>query len=100
VTPGDGEDDAFYFVKIETTDSVDDDFDHWRRAALDQIIARDPGREDARFMGAALKYGNDETAGGVGGFASPPVCVGGVGYRTAALSSSCGAPDTAASASV
>jgi hypothetical protein len=60
VTPDDGEDDAFYFVKIETTDSVDDDLDHWYQAALEQVIARDAQLADAKFMGAAIKYGREE----------------------------------------
>lgn len=60
LTPEDGEDEAFYFVKINTPDSVDDDFDHWYQAALDQVIARDPELADAKFMGAALKYGRVE----------------------------------------
>jgi hypothetical protein len=60
LTPGDGEDDAFFFVKIETPDSVDDDFDHWYQAALEEVIARDAALADAKFVGAALKYGREE----------------------------------------
>jgi len=59
-TPDDGEDDAFFFVKIETTDAVDDDLDHWYQAALDQIIARNPGLADAEVEGVAIKYGKEE----------------------------------------
>ena len=59
-TPDDGEDDAFFFVKIETPDAVDDDLDHWYQAALDQIIARNPELADAELKGAALKYGRHE----------------------------------------
>lgn len=60
MTPDDFEDRAFYFVKIETPDSVDDDFDHWYQAALEQVVARDPNLADAQFVGAALKYGREE----------------------------------------
>ncbi len=60
LTPEDGEDRAFFFVKIETPDRVDDDLDHWYQAALDQIIARNPELGDASFTGAALKYGREE----------------------------------------
>jgi len=60
-TPEDGEDDSFFFVKIETTDAVDDDLDHWLQAALDEIVARNPELADAELKGAALKYGREET---------------------------------------
>lgn len=60
-TPEDGEDESFFFVKIETPDAVDDDLDHWYQAALDQIIARNPELADAELKGAALKYGREET---------------------------------------
>ena len=59
-TPQDGEDDAFFFVKVETPDSVDDDLDHWYQAALEQIIARNPELADASLKGAAIKYGREE----------------------------------------
>ena len=60
VTPDEGEDDAFYFVKIETTDRVGDDLDHWDQAALEQAIARDAQLQDAKLLGAAIKYGREE----------------------------------------
>ena len=59
-TPDDGEDDAFFFVKIETRSSVDDDLDHWYQDALNQILARNPDLAGAELKGVALKYGKEE----------------------------------------
>jgi hypothetical protein len=59
-TPTDGEDDSFFFVKIETPDAVDDDFDNWYEAALEAILVQNPDLADAKFAGAALKYGREE----------------------------------------
>lgn len=67
-TPEDGEDESFFFVKIETPGSVDDDLDNWLDAALDGILARHPELEGAELMGAALKYGSANGKSGGGEF--------------------------------
>lgn len=65
LTPDEGEDDAFYFVKIETPDAVNDDLDAWLQQALDAIVARNPDLAGAEFEGAAIKLGSFR--GGTGG---------------------------------
>ncbi len=64
VTPEDHEDDSFYFVKVETPDSVGDDLDAWYQAALDAMIAKDPALADYELVGAAIKYGSGRSGGG------------------------------------
>lgn len=63
-TPEDHEDSSFYFVKVETPDSVDDDLDAWYQAALEAMIAKDPALADYELVGAAIKYGNHRSGGG------------------------------------
>jgi hypothetical protein len=63
-TPGDFEDSRFFFVKIETPDSVDDDLDHWYLDALDAIATANPETAGYNFLGAALKYGSGKSGGG------------------------------------
>lgn len=67
-TPDQGEDDGFFFVKIETPGSVDDDLDNWYDAALEAILARHPELEGAELVGAALKYGSGNGKSGGGEF--------------------------------
>lgn len=63
-TPDQGEDESFYFVKIETPDRVNDDFDAWYEAAVEAVIVNNPDLADATLIGAALKYGNFRSGGG------------------------------------
>ena len=64
LTPDDGEDESFYFVKIETPDAVNDDLDTWYLDALMAIQAANPDLAGAELVGAALKYGNFRSGGG------------------------------------
>ena len=66
VTPDDFEDSEFFFVKIETPDSVHDDFDGWSQDALEAIYLLNPELADAAFRGAALKYGSGHGRSGGG----------------------------------
>lgn len=66
LTPDDGEDSEFFFVKIETPDAVNDDFDTWYQDALDAIYVLNPELEQAVFKGAALKFGSDHGKSGGG----------------------------------
>lgn len=61
---GDLESGDFYFVKVETPDSVNDDLDNWYQAAVDEMMARDPNLANYELMGAAIKYGNFRSGGG------------------------------------
>ena len=63
-TPNDFEDSSFYFVKVETPGSVDDDLDHWYQQALDAIHADHPETAGYQFLGAAIKYGSVHSGGG------------------------------------
>lgn len=65
LTPDDGEDSEFFFVKIDTPDSVGDDLDAWHQQALDEIIARNANLADAENIGVAIKFGSFK--GGSGG---------------------------------
>jgi hypothetical protein len=58
LTPDQGEDSAFFFVKVETPGYVNDDLDSWAADALAAIIARNPQLVDAEFEGAAIKFGS------------------------------------------
>lgn len=64
-TPDDHEDSEFFFVKIETPGSVNDDLDTWYQDALDQILARNTQLADAELTGVAIKFGS--ARGGTGG---------------------------------
>lgn len=63
-TPEDGEDESFFFVKVETPTHVDDDLDNWYEAALEAMLAQHPELEGAELVGAALKYGSGKSGGG------------------------------------
>lgn len=65
LTPNNGEDSEFFFVKIDTPDSVADDLDVWYQAALDEIVARNANLADAENIGVAIKFG--AFRGGSGG---------------------------------
>ncbi|HVI30714.1 VCBS domain-containing protein [Phenylobacterium sp.] len=64
LTPQDRTDDAFFFAKVETPGHVNDDLDTWYDAAVDQIVALNPGLANAQLVGAAIKYGSVQSGGG------------------------------------
>lgn len=65
LTPEEGEDDDFFYAKIETTDSVSDDLDTWYDAALNEILARNAeALEGAEVAGVAIKFGSFRGASG------------------------------------
>lgn len=64
-TPEDREDESFFFVKIETPESVEDDLDVWYEAALTEILARNADLAEAELAGVAIKFGSGQ--GGSGG---------------------------------
>lgn len=64
LTPDKGEDEEFFFVKIETPDSVNDDFDTWYQDAVQAVTALNPELADATLIGAALKYGSGKSGNG------------------------------------
>lgn len=64
LTPGDHEDDDFFFAKIDTPDSVNDDLDTWYQGALSEIIARNPQLADAEVAGVAIKFGSAKSGSG------------------------------------
>lgn len=65
LTPKDLEDSDFFFAKIETPGSVNDDLDTWYQDALTEILSRNAQLADAQFVGAAIKFGS--ARGGSGG---------------------------------
>lgn len=64
LTPQDHTDQAFFFAKVETPGAVNDDLDTWYDQAVDQIAALNPGLAHAELVGAAIKYGSDQSGGG------------------------------------
>jgi hypothetical protein len=64
LTPGDHEDDEFFFAKIDTPDSVSDDLDNWYQDALNAIIAKNPDLADAELTGVAIKFGSEKSGSG------------------------------------
>ncbi|TAJ70373.1 MAG: hypothetical protein EPO51_17730 [Phenylobacterium sp.] len=64
-TPEDHEDSEFFFVKIETPDSVADDLDAWYQDALNEILARNTQLAAEDLAGVAIKFGS--ARGGTGG---------------------------------
>ncbi|WP_293679285.1 hypothetical protein [uncultured Phenylobacterium sp.] len=62
---GEGDDAQFFFVKIETPDSVNDDLDNWYQDALTEILLRNAQLEGAENVGVAIKFGS--ARGGSGG---------------------------------
>ncbi|HEX7884639.1 MAG TPA: hypothetical protein VF474_01560 [Phenylobacterium sp.] len=64
LTPGQGEDEEFFFVKVDTPGSVNDDLDTWYQDALSEILARNAQLADAHLVGAAIKFGSDKSGSG------------------------------------
>lgn len=64
LTPNKSEDDHFFFVKIETPGSVNDDLDTWYQDALAQILARNAQLAGAEVEGVAIKFGSGKTGSG------------------------------------
>lgn len=66
LTPKSREDDDFFYVKVETQSSVNDDMDAWYDAALAEILARNTDTlAGAEVTGVAITFGNPRS--GVGG---------------------------------
>lgn len=63
-TPDDHEDDEFFFVKIDTPESVSDDLDTWYEDALSAIIAQNANLADAELAGVAIKFGSGQSGSG------------------------------------
>lgn len=59
LTPNDAEDNEFFFAKVETPDSVNDDLDTWYQQAVDAIVAQHPELAGAELVGAAIKFGSE-----------------------------------------
>lgn len=64
LTPRNHEDSEFFFVKIETPGSVNDDLDTWFDAALVEILARNAQLSGAEIAGAAIKFGSERSGSG------------------------------------
>lgn len=64
-TPNNHEDSEFFFAKVDTPGSVNDDLDTWYSQAVDAVLAHNPQMAGAQFVGAAIKFGSDH--GGSGG---------------------------------
>jgi hypothetical protein len=58
LTSNNGEDSEFFFVKVDTPGSVNDDLDVWYQHALDEILARNANLADAENLGVAIKFGS------------------------------------------
>lgn len=64
LTPDKGEDEEFFFVKIETPDAVNDDLDTWYQDALTAILARNAQLATAELEGVAIKFGSGRSGSG------------------------------------
>ncbi len=65
VTPGDLEDNEFFYAKVETYDGVNDDLDTWYDAALAEILARNSSElQGAEVIGVAIKFGSERSGSG------------------------------------
>lgn len=62
-TPQDYEDSAYYFFKVETPGSVNDDLDTWYQEAIAAVSLINPEVADYRFLGAAIKSGSHKQGG-------------------------------------
>ncbi len=64
VTPDDGEDSEFFFVKIDTPSRVGDDLDTWYADALSEILALNAHLAGAENIGVAIKVGSFRAGSG------------------------------------
>ena len=64
LTPHNHEDSDFFFAKIETPGSVNDDLDTWYDQALAQILAHNADLAGAENVGVAIKFGSDRSGAG------------------------------------